>query len=321
MEKLKINTVLEGGIGDVLLGNRFVPAILEKYPNSEINAFLNTENNPLQEKILKLGYSRFYNSIQTIPSKKYKKFWVDTQFGPDEFYGAFENIPDDWVTKINDANLVFDLHIDSLKWMNYDFDWMRYMYFFPRPETPIAEDDISFLPEKFVVLQLVSESSGSHRMEQWWITNFINKIAKKMYVVVLSMPKINNFYQDIKDNPNVRIVNVNISSVFTIIEKCSLFIGTDSGIKFLSYGYSKPTIEFSSHSNGPHSMIISHECRWNLFPRRNFPLNYDISSICDCCFRILDDKAYTFAPNLSDLDNQLVRRKWTLNTEKSILNA
>lgn len=308
-----------------MLGCRFIPAILEKHPGAEIHAHLDTEGNPLQENFLRLGYSRLFSSITTIPTKKYKPFWVKTQFGPDSYFGALENVPDEWREKMEkNHDLFLDLHIDSLKFLSYDIPWMRYLYFFPRPDMPevpeVDKEIVSKLPERFIVCNLVSESSGAHRMEIWWLTGLIRRLASRHPVVILSTPKINHFYEEASKFPNVTVLNVQAATLFTVISRASLMVATDTGLKFIAYGLDVPTLEFSAQSNGPHSMQPSHELRWNLFPRRCFPPHYDIGYVADCAFRVMEEKGYAWSPNIQSIDNQLVRRKWTLDTEKSVLN-
>src|SRR4051812_207225 len=90
-----IHIRMEGGLGDHLLAVRFLPAIKEKYPNSRIKIFTDTNGKTFQAEALKAAYSHLFDEIEVIPSKKHKEFWVNCQFGEDNFYGALENIPDD----------------------------------------------------------------------------------------------------------------------------------------------------------------------------------------------------------------------------------
>lgn len=261
-----------------------------------------------------------FQSIKVIPKKKYKEFWVDCQFGLDNFKGAWENIPDSIQTEIElNYDRCYDLHVDSLKWMQYDFDWLRYFYFFPKPVVP-KEAVVPDLGEKYVVCSLVSESSGAHRMETWYIISLIKRLASKIKVAVLSTLAVNDFYDGVRGYPNVEILNIDTKRVLKVISDASLMISTDTGLKYLAYGFGVPTLEFSAQSIGPHRMLQSHKIRWNIFEERVFPIHYDAGAVADAAFRILHDKGYALLPNITDIDSQLVRRKWTLNIAKSILN-
>ena len=91
---MNISVRLEGGLGDCLLGNRFVSAIKEKYPDSDITAYIDSEGKTFQKEGLEILYPSMYKKINIIQNKKYKEFWVDCQFGTDNYYGALENVPD-----------------------------------------------------------------------------------------------------------------------------------------------------------------------------------------------------------------------------------
>lgn len=252
---------------------------------------------------------------------------VNCQFGEDGYIGCEDNLPDEWRQKMTEGfDRHYNLHIDSLAWMNHDYDWQRYFYHFPRPQVPTIPDEdkevINNLPkDPFIVVSLVSESSGEHRLEDWFVTNLIKRLAKNHPVVVLSTPKINSFYEGVKDTPNVTVLNVAAASVFTVISKASLMVATDTGLKYLAYCFDVPTLEFSGQSTGPHQVLPSHEVRWLIYPKRCFPRNFDLSYVSDCAFRIMKDKGYALIPQITDLDNQLVRRIYKVNHEKSILNA
>ena len=57
---MNISVRLEGGLGDCLLGNRFVAAIREKYKNSNITAYIDSEGKTFQKDCLDILYPSFY---------------------------------------------------------------------------------------------------------------------------------------------------------------------------------------------------------------------------------------------------------------------
>lgn len=313
---MKISVRLEGGLGDHLLGNRFIPAILEKYPNSEIHAFSDSEGNVFQKEAVLAGYSKFYNSFTVIGSKKYKPFWVDCQFGQDNYYGALENVPDSTRSAMEGFDRFYDLHIDSLKWVDYDFDWLRYFYFFPKPD--ITDKYDGELPKEYAVFHLVSETSVGHRLEKWYIEGLINKVKEAIPCVIISTPKTNHFFNGIKD---VTIVNTSVSKIYDIISRAKILIGTDSGFRYIGYGCGIPTLTFSSQAFQPHQVIPSHRIRWLLFPEQCFPLNFDFTYISKIAKNIIDNKGYSLIPYIQDFDSQMVRRKYKINKEMSKLNV
>ena len=129
-------------------------------------------------------------------------------------------------------------------------------------------------------------------------------------------PKTNHFFEDCVGE-NVKLINTSVSKAFDIITKAKLMISTDSGFRCLAYGSGVPTLTFSSSSNAPHQVVPSHQIRWLLFPQHTFPLNFDAVYVNEVAERILGDKGYSLLPFITDIDSQLVRRKYTINKEKT----
>lgn len=305
---------LEGGLGDHLLGNRFVPAILDKYPSAKITAYSDTEGNTFQKEGVLCAYGHLYEDFKVIQNKKHKDFWVNCQFGEDNYYGALENVPGNVVNEMNSFDKFYDLHIDSLKWMQHDYDWLRYFYFFPRPS--ISEQYKESLFDEYIVLHLASETSVGHRLEQWYINRLVKELEDSLPCVIISTPKTNHFFEDCLSE-NVKLVNTSVSKAFDIITKAKLMISTDSGFRYLAYGAGVPTLTFSSSSDAPHQVMPSHQIRWLPSPPHTFPLNFDAVYVSQIAKRILGDKGYALLPYITDIDSQLVRRKYTINQEKT----
>jgi ADP-heptose:LPS heptosyltransferase len=313
---VNISVRLEGGAGDCLLGNRFIPAIKEMYPRSDITAYIDSEGKTFQKELLEITYPYFYKEIKIIQRKKYKPFMVDCQFGTDNYYGALENVPDDIVAEMNGYDLFYDLHIDSLKWMTYDFDWQRYFKFFPRPQR------INKKTTKKIVLHLVSSTSTGHRLEQWYLDGLINKICDKFpdhTVVAISTEETKSCYSSIT-NKNFVVHIGDIASVVDQIASADMMLSTDSGFRYLAYGFSIPTLTFSAHCPQPHTAIPSHMIRWLVFPETCYPLHYNMQLVVDTMNNINKNPGVILAPFITDFDQQMVRRIYTINKEKSILN-
>ena len=240
---MNISVRLEGGAGDCLLGHRFATAIKEKYPDSSITAYIDSEGKTFQKEVIECLYPSFYKEIKIIPNKKYKEFWVDCQFGTDNYYGALENVPDEIRSEMESYDKFYDLHIDSLKWTGYDFDWLRYFKFFPKPELKVNNDR-----GNYIVLHLVSSTSAGHRLEDWYITKLISLLSESNKCVIISTSDTNKFYEDVKNLPNVEIFNGPIEDVCSLISNATMMIATDSGFRYIAYGYGIPTLTFSKHS-------------------------------------------------------------------------
>ena len=105
MNQLKIGVKLEGGLGDCLLANRFIPAIRDFHKNSKITCFFdNNRSETFQLEVLKKFYPSFYDEFHLID-----------QFDKNNF------------------DYFYNLHIDKMEWTKYEFDWLSRFYYFPKP--------------------------------------------------------------------------------------------------------------------------------------------------------------------------------------------
>lgn len=312
--KTQISVRLEGGLGDCLLGNRFVPAIKEIYPDSEITAYIDSEGKTFQKEVLDLCYSDMYKEIKVIQNKKYKEFWVDCQFGCDNYYGALENVPDD-IRDEMESDIFYDLHIDSLKWRKYDFDWLRYFYFFPKPQVSKIE-----AKRAYAVLHLQSATSVGHRLEDWYCKGLVEKLSKEIHCVIIATKEQRQFYSWAEEMDSVRIHIGDMKSVVEQISGAQIMISTDSGFRYLAYGYSIPVLTFSAQCYSPHKVIPSHELRWLIYPYQCYPLNYSFHEVVNAAIKILNDKGCAIFPFIDNFAEQMVDREYTINEEKSILS-
>lgn len=312
---MNIAVRLEGGLGDCLLGNRFVSAIKDKYKNAQVTAYIDSEGKTFQKEGLEILYPSMYKEIKVIPNKKYKEFWVDCQFGIDNYYGALENVPDNIRNEMESYDKFYDLHIDSLKWTNYDFDWLKYYKFFPTPDLNTPNE----LGE-YIVFHLISSTSLGHRLEDWYIESLVKETAKTQTVYIISTADTNHFYNSVKDLENVHIVNGSVEDMCKLISNAKFMLSTDSGFRYIAYGYGIPTLTFSKHSTQSFTSIPSHQIRWLMFPETCFPLHTDYKFMCALINKIMANKAYILLPYLENFELQAVKREYVINTEKSIIN-
>lgn len=319
MSKIKINCRLEGGVGDCLLGCRFLPAIKEKHPDSNITLWFDSNGKDFQAKTVSCLYSHLFDDYKIIPSKKYSEFWVDCQFGTDNFYGAIENVPDDIRKEMTeDCDVFYNLHIDGLKWITYDFDWRRYFYFFPRPQIANSEQirkDLG-LPNSYVVVHLHSDSSVGHVLEDFYVDGLLKKVSEFVHVVVIATEKTKHFY---KNYDNVTILVQPIEKVLPVIEGAKCMVSTDSGFRYVAYGCNVPTIVFSANCVAPQTVPYSHRLRWLMFTEHCLPLNYSFVFVSKTVRNILENPMYSLFPFVQDADRELVNRKYTINLEKTKL--
>lgn len=310
--RIKINVRFEGGLGDCICAARFLPAIKEKHPHSKIKVFLDTQGNTFQLEMMESCYRHLYDEIEVIKSKKYKEFWVDCQFGTDNYYGAIENVPDDVMKRMRDCNKFYDLHIDSLKWCNYDFDWQRYFYFFAKPD---LKRILSNSYGDYVVLHLAA-TSRSHDLQQFYIDGLVKKLSEFIKVVIICTPDKNKLFSHLS-NDSVRILNGSISGIVGAINQAKYMIAIDSGFKYLAYGLGVPCITLSKMCQTPGIVPRHQEIRWLMFKDTVFPLNYNYNYIANVVRNSLTNRGVSLYPTVDNFDLNMVNRKYTINKEKT----
>jgi ADP-heptose:LPS heptosyltransferase len=197
-----------------------------------------------------------------------------------------------------------------------DFDWLRYYRFFPKPELKIDNTK-----GDYIVFHLISSTSVGHRLEDWYIERLVKETAENHKVYLISTPETNYFYDKIKDLPNVHLFNGTMQEVCELISNAKFMLSTDSGFRYIAYGYGIPTLTYSKQSSQPFSSIPSHQMRWLMFSETCFPLNYDASHMVKIINNIMENKGYILAPYLDHFNNQAVKRIYKINTEKSIINT
>ena len=316
---MNISVRMEGGLGDHLCANRFIPAILDEYPDSEITVFSDTENNFFQKECLEILYPHFYKEIKVIPNKKYEDFWINCQFGEDNGFGALENLPDEWVEEMKSYDKFYDLHIDSLKWLDYDFDWYRYFKFFP---TPCIKKDKT--KDDCIIFQLHTNSkmgsediNKNHYLEDWYVNKLIGALSTKVKCKIISTPQLIDQYKDLESNENVEVLVGDINYIINEIKDASLFIGVDSGFRFIGYGFGVPAILLGKWYMKPYWCVPMHQIRWSFFPEQCFPLHHDYKEISLLAANILKNKAFSLYPHTRDFDNEMARRVWEINYDRT----
>ena len=315
---MRISVRLEGGLGDHLCANRFIPAIRAEYPEALITAYSDTEGNSFQKECLDILYPRFYESIKIIPRKKYKEFWIDSQFGTEVYLGALENVPDEFRNEMESYDKFYDLHIDSLKWIDYDFDWYKYFKFFPAPTPKKSKDKTPY-----IIFQLHVSRSGdkskTHHLEDWYVDGLIDSLSKEFKCKIIATPELANMYQRFENSSNVEIIVGEVAKIINEIKDSSLFIGIDSGFRFIGHCFGIPAITYGVYYDKPFHSAPFHQVRWSLFPEQCFPIHHNYKEIVSLALRVMNNKVYALFPTVPDVNSGLVRRDYTVNMDKSVL--
>lgn len=271
----KVAIRLEGGIGDHLCSIRFLPAIRELYPNCEFYGFSDTENNHAAKNLILTLWPTLFKNIEVIPTKKDKRYTITHQFGTEKYIASFDNIPDEYRHRMtSDYDKLYDLHIDGLHWMNYDFNWSKYFYQFLPIEINLGEKKVT---KNQIAINLYSDSNPANRLDPIYVENLVKQLAKKYSLIIVATDSNKHFYNQC--NNHATIVVDNISNVTKIIQNSQLFLTLDSGLKFLGYSVNTPTINFLSQITEYGNLPVHQYIRWNPFMWSVMPLHYPILEV------------------------------------------
>lgn len=315
----RISVRLEGGLGDCLLGARFIPAIKELYPNAEITAFIDSEGKTFQKEVLSYLYPSLFKELTVIPTKKHKELWINSQFGEENMIGFIENVPAEYMRQMISYDIFYDLHVDSLKFTNYDFNWASFFKRFPKPEISAKKS----AENKYICLHLASDTSNAHVLQQWYIDSLITELLKlNIKLKIISTLNTNYKYKNFLDNPNIQIINEeNITKICDLILNSSGFIGVDSGFKYIGYAGNIPTLTLSKNCEHHGGVPPSHYLRWLPFKELTFCLHFDSVLLRKLMGAMIEKPELQVLPELitsiDNLDNILCRRKYTVDLNKT----
>jgi len=260
MTQSKILVRGEGGLGDCLLANRFIPAIKEKHPNSEITFALdNDRGETFQLDVL----SHFYPDM----SDNYSFF---SDHNPDDF------------------DYFYDLHIDKMLWTTYDFDWLSRFYYFPKPKVKIEKQD-------YVCLHLTHNKWPPKNLPKYYIEQLVEAVKKVNPSVkaICTESEINSFSNCLDKD---EIVCADIVTACKTVAAAKAFITIDSGFKHIAYAYGVPTIETADYYievGQVHPMI---KARWLPFNERGVPLLYNVDFFKIALRNIFNNKISSIFP-------------------------
>lgn len=271
----KIAIRLEGGIGDHLCAIRFLPAIRELYPDCEFYGFSDTENNYAAKNLIEALWPTLFKNLEVIPTKKNINHTVSHQFGTEKYISDFKNIPNEYQERmLNNYDKFYDLHIDGLHWMNYDFDWSKYFYRF----SPV---EINLGPKKVIknqiAINLYSDSNPANRLSAEYVQGLIKQLSQKYSLIILATDSNRHFYDACAQYASITVDN--ITNAVKIIQNSELFLTLDSGLKFLGYSVNTPTINFLSQIAEYGNLPVHQYIRWNPFTWSVIPLHYPIAKV------------------------------------------
>jgi hypothetical protein len=287
----------EGGIGDCLLANRFLFAIKEKHPDSNIEVAFDTNGNPNQESILKRLWPSIYTNTFTIGKRLSDSYFIENKSGRVVNYPPHpNNLPASFNNKLKNCDRYYNLHIDSLNFMKYDFNWLSWYYHFPKPENYSVYN--GKLPDKFIMVHLLPRMDSFHKLDREYSIQLIKQLQKVLPVVVICDEENFGWYNNVSDY----IIDPTFSEIFDIASKCSMFFGADSSVRYIPLHFGKPTYILSHHCTKPNdikSVNHAHLLRWLVFRNNVLPSNCNIERIELLAKNVLSNPAYVLFSEFS----------------------
>jgi len=293
---MKIAVRMEGGLGDHILGNRFIPAILDEHPNSEIHLFSDTNGSRSQSEAL-LSLYNYYKS-STLVRRKSENYTIKTQFGKENFPQHINNITEEDKSYMLNFDKFYNLHIDKLDWMDYDFNWQNYFYHFPKPHNSVDDFHNS---NKYIVMHIASDNMGNnHRMSKSYYEEIIKEIPREYDIFFTSTKSTENYINEtITTSERVMTIQAPIMKIASLIKNASGLLAIDSGLKYLGYTFNTPTIGWAKECTRPHSCPSCHHLRWLTFPQLFFPLNFSAKNVVSALLNLISSNNYILNPTLT----------------------
>ena len=308
---MRVSVRMEGGLGDHFAANRFIPAIKQLHPDCTIDLFSDTEGNRAQSNILNAMWPSHFENIFIIKDKKYNKFKIKCSNFPEELHpGNINNVPDEIRARMESSyDKFYDLHIDSLEWLNHEYDWFKSFNFFPAPE--VQPKTGVELPDKFVLAHLYARDGADSNMEDWYINKLIKNIIQDFHLVILYDEKSEHKYSKLMNEnlENISFLSLSLEEIFYASSKCIAFFGVDSGVRYIPYHLGKPTFTFSKYCEQYGTVQYSYLIRWLFNEKFVFPLHYDIKSASRIIKNTLRNPAYKLYPFLLDNIEELVAQR------------
>ena len=296
---MKVAVRMEGGLGDHLCANRFVAAILEKYPEAQVTAYSDTEGKEFQKEALESLYPDFYKEIKIIPNRKHKKVIIKSDMGTENYPAHLENIPDEYLIEMKSADKFYNLQVDSfpIEYQNYDFDWFRYFYFFPKPTVELGSpsDDV-------IVFHLDSSASTNvNNLDPKHCENIVSPLAKQTKCLLIAKDPSSDAYSWVQNHDNVELIAGSIKALAHYISEAKLYIGIASGFQFIAHSLGVPTLLLSHASSIPNSVAPSFYLRWLMWPSVCYPLHVQPQTIHKAARGILKEKILGLIPQALEM--------------------
>lgn len=302
---MKINILLEGGVGDLILATRFVAAVREQYPESHITVFVNNDKNDKYNSFLDKHWGHLWNSFEPNVERISDKHQIVSQFGPENYNAAINNIKPEWRTKLNDCDKFYNFHLDALKFLEYqDIPWLKYMKCVPRPRNlePALYAD--------VVVNLYARPDHFSAITKQQSDSIIDNIkgSHKTLIIAPNEEVKNTFYEKHKEIT----VCADLTESLSIISKSKIGVSIDSGLRCMFYPFGLGCYTLCALAQKPFEIVQSHVVRWYMWPEHILPIDVKPAYLSTLVDNALENRACLIYPQYpaARINDVLVKRNY-----------
>ena len=305
---MKINILVEGGIGDLMLATRFIAATREKYPVAYITVFVNNDHNEKFNEYILKHWGHLFDAYEPEVTRLNKNHTIQSQFGSEHYPAAFNNIAPEWRKKMLDCDRFYNFHLDALTYFDYpDIPWFKYVRHIP---TPRDIPKLQGLPGKFVALNLYARPGHFSAITKEASDKIIENLRDSIGVVILAPSEEvrDTFYEKHKDL--VRVTD--LSESLGIAARSELGLSLDSGLRYMFYANSKICFTFCGLIQQPGQVSASHIARWYPWPEHMLPLTANPAFVSSLVENAVENPACQMFPLIpaKDINQAIIKRQY-----------
>lgn len=308
MNLSRINVRLEGGVGDLILASRFLLAVREMYPDSFVSVFISNDANKKYNGFFARHWGYLFDGYEDEVEINDREFQITSQFGQEKWTAAFENIKEEWRTKMLDCDRFYNFHLDALDFTSAkDIAWQKFLKCVPRPENVEVKE---IIPSNTIILNLYAREGHSSAISKENANAIIGALRGSNNVIVLAPSEDvkESFYSEHKDL--VRVTD--LEETLGLISQCALGVSLDSGIRCMFYSFGKPCLTLCSLVKAPFQVPTSHVIRWYPWTEHMLPVDMKPLYVALLAENILENPLCGLYPNIEpkNIDNVLIKRKY-----------
>lgn len=304
---MKINILIEGGIGDLILAMRFVQAVREEYLDAYLQIFINNDNNKIFNSFIQKHWGYLWNEVKTV-SRVSSNYIIQSQFGKEVYNAALSNIDPEQLKDLYNCGKFYNFHLDSLKFLEYsDIPWQKYLKCVPPPKNV---DSAPLKYHKKVVLNLYARQNHFSYIPKEKANIIISSLRDKYDLLILAPTEdaVDEFYSEHRDIT----VATDLSESLAIIKTSLLGLSIDSGLRCMFYAFGKACYTMCGLCTTPFQIPISHSIRWYPWKEHLIPVQSSSEFITNLIGNSLKNSACQVYSEYhsDDIDNALIKRKY-----------